>query len=135
MIIIQKKKGNKYRKIKLFKNFRSRKNIIEGVNLYLKQIMSKNVGELGIMEKEKIKLMSHFKVGEEDKEVERSIEIHLMDREENIEGVYSEELGLDEEENIDNIQLEARMVGKDKNKSHKDENDNSFRVKDKATKE
>ncbi|WP_176760116.1 helicase-exonuclease AddAB subunit AddA [Clostridium cochlearium] len=126
--------GNKYRKIKLFKNFRSRKNIIEGVNFIFKQIMSKNVGELEYGEGEKLNYGADFKEVEEDKEVERSIEIHLMDKEENIE-VYSEELGLDEEENIDNIQLEARMVGKIINNLIKDENDNSFMVQDKATKE
>ena len=123
---------SKYKKIKLFKNFRSRKNIIEGVNFIFKQIMSKNIGELEYNDEEKLNYGADFKELEDDK----NIEIHLMDKEENINGnSNTEELGLDDEENVDNIQLEARMVGKIINDLVKDGEDNSFMVQDKSTKE
>lgn len=126
------KEDSSYRTIKLFKNFRSRKNIIEGVNYIFKQIMSKNIGELEYGEKEKLNYGAEFEELEEEKELERNIEIHLMDKEENIES-YTEDLSL-EEENIDNIQLEARMVGKIINNLIKDKEGNSFIVQDKSTK-
>ena len=40
------KKGNPFRKILLFKNFRSRKEVVDAVNFIFKQIMSASVGEL-----------------------------------------------------------------------------------------
>ena len=123
--------GSKYRKIKLFKNFRSRNNIIEGVNFIFKQIMSKNIGELEYGEEEQLNYGADFKKLKKDE----NIEIHLMDKEENINSYTGEfELG-DEEENVDNIQLEARMVGKIINNIVKDKDDNSFMVQDKSTKE
>lgn len=126
--------SSKYRKIKLFKNFRSRKNVIEGVNFIFKQIMSKNIGELEYGEEEKLNYGADFKELEEGKDLERDIEIHLINKEENIES-YTEDLGLEEEENIDNIQIEARMVGKIINNLIKNEEGNSFMIQDKSTKE
>ncbi|NMB97828.1 MAG: UvrD-helicase domain-containing protein, partial [Clostridiaceae bacterium] len=45
-------KGEKYRKIQLFKNFRSRRNVIDTVNFIFSKIMSEEVGELNYDEKE-----------------------------------------------------------------------------------
>ncbi len=46
------KEGSPYRKILLFKNFRSRKGIVDSVNFIFRQIMSENIGELSYDEKE-----------------------------------------------------------------------------------
>ena len=53
-------KGTQERKIKLFKNFRSRAEIIDGVNYLFKQIMSKEIGELEYDEGEAIKSGAEF---------------------------------------------------------------------------
>lgn len=45
-------KGGKYRKIQLFKNFRSRRNVIDTVNFIFSKIMSEKAGELNYDEKE-----------------------------------------------------------------------------------
>ena len=57
------KPGSRDRKIQLFKNFRSRKSIIDGVNFIFSQIMSKNVGELDYDDEEALNLGAVFKEG------------------------------------------------------------------------
>ena len=45
-------KGDRFRKIMLYKNFRSRKQVVDAVNFLFHQIMSKRVGELNYTEEE-----------------------------------------------------------------------------------
>ena len=110
--------GSTNRKIKLFKNFRSRKEIIDGVNFIFGQIMCKNIGELDYDKGEKLNPGAEFPIPEEHINYAGPIEMHLMEKnntgngdmssyEEDDKGIFFEE-----QEQPDNIQLEGAMVAK-----------------------
>jgi ATP-dependent helicase/nuclease subunit A len=111
--------GSKNRKIQLYKNFRSREEIIDGVNYIFKEVMSKEVGDLEYNKDESLNLGASYPSIEEDDnaEIGGPIEFHIIDKsgdfkeEENLENneEYSE---IEEEEDIDDITLEARIVSK-----------------------
>ncbi|WP_300381474.1 helicase-exonuclease AddAB subunit AddA [Clostridium sp.] len=132
--------GSKNRKIQLYKNFRSREEVIDGVNYIFKQVMSKEVGDLEYNEDESLNLgASYPDVGEEDNtEVGGPIELHILDKsgafkgEEEKEEESSEEYNEEEEEDIDDIALEARIVSKRiKELINIDEEKKSFKIFDK----
>lgn len=94
-------------KIKLFKNFRSRKNVLDFTNLIFENIMGQKIGEIEYTEEEYLNLGANF---EESKE-ELVTEVDILD--------VSEESNLDEEkieepdeefERIEDIELEAKFV-------------------------
>ncbi len=102
--------GAKNRKVLLFKNFRSREGIINGVNFIFRAIMSENIGELNYNDKEELKLGAKFE--EIDSEVFNSLgdnELHIIEKNSNLEEI---DQGEADEEDIDRIRLEARMVAK-----------------------
>ncbi|EJO5348335.1 helicase-exonuclease AddAB subunit AddA [Clostridium botulinum] len=102
------KDGSKHRKIKLFKNFRSREEVINGVNYLFKQIMSKTIGELDYKDEEALLVGANY--GEDVKG--EPIELCLMDKKYEISKDVLKEYNMDEEEALDNIQLEGRLVAK-----------------------
>ncbi len=94
-------------KIKLFKNFRSRKNVLDFTNLIFENIMGQKIGEIEYTEEEYLNLGANF---EESKE-ELVTEVDILD--------ISEESDLNEEkieepdeefERIEDIELEAKFV-------------------------
>jgi len=87
------------RRIELTKNFRSRKEIIDGVNFIFRQIMSPKVGELEYGPHEKLVLGAQYP------EEERPIEFYLFDNKD--EDKTDEEL-----EDLTAVQKEARLVAK-----------------------
>lgn len=91
------------KKIKLFKNFRSRTEVIDGVNFVFSRIMSKNLGELEYNQEEMLQAAAIYP------DALNEIEIHLMDKkqEERTEEILEE---VENEDEPDNIQLEARLV-------------------------
>lgn len=95
-------------KIQLFKNFRSRENILDTTNLIFKEIMSKNLGDIDYTEEEYLNLGANYE--ETDKKaVKANTEILVIDNKtEEIEDQENEEL----EEPIQNIELEAKFVAK-----------------------
>ncbi|WP_050608085.1 helicase-exonuclease AddAB subunit AddA [Clostridium niameyense] len=118
--------GSSNREIKLFKNFRSRKEVIDGVNYIFKQIMSKRVGELDYTEDEALNIGAKY-----SEEVSgESIDLCLMDKSSEVKSDIVKEQNLEEEE-LDNIQLEGRMVARKINHLMKREGANSFKVFDK----
>lgn len=130
--------GSINRKIKLFKNFRSRKEVIDGVNFIFGQIMCKNVGELDYDDGEKLNQGAEFPIPEEDINFAGPIEMHIMEKggngtqninsyEDYDNGIFSEE-----EEQPDNIQLEGAMVAKIV-KNLMDKEKGYFKVLDKNT--
>lgn len=123
-------KGEKNRKIMLYKNFRSRKEVIDSCNYVFENIMSKNIGEIEYTEDEALNLGASFKENLDEKViVGGATEIHLMEKAQKTEELKDEELP---EEELDNIQLEARMVGKIiKNLMSPDEEGNTYKVYDK----
>ncbi len=111
------------RKIMLYKNFRSREEIINGVNYIFKTLMSNTVGELEYDEKEALNLgASYGELNEENVEKEYideienlkvagDIELNILNKAGNKDYSDDDELG-EEEEDLDSIQLEARIIGK-----------------------
>lgn len=94
------------KKILLFKNFRSNKNIIDECNFIFKNIMSKEVGDIDYNENEYLKFGANYYPDTNEK-----IELHLIEKSNNIEDkdYISEEL---DDEIEYKPQLEARVVGK-----------------------
>ncbi|MGI1690467.1 helicase-exonuclease AddAB subunit AddA [Thermoanaerobacter uzonensis] len=129
------KEEDKNKKILLYKNFRSRPQIIDAVNFIFKKIMSKNVGEIDYTEEEKLNYGADFGIPPLDAIVGGPVEIHLIEKndktpeEEELE-VYGEE----EEEIIDNIQVEARVVAQRIKELVTQNKKNTFMIYDKNLK-
>ncbi len=139
-----------YRKILLFKNFRSRKEVIDGVNFVFKQIMSESVGELDYSDIEKLNPGASYPEDcDENRRIGGEVELHLIEtvaqnNEDNSKLSDGESIGeeldidenLDEEEMLDNLQQEARMVAnRIVELLQPDKNGKKFSVLDKKTNE
>lgn len=120
--------------IQLFKNFRSRAEVISGVNFVFRQIMSAQVGELDYTQKEYLNPGAQYEDTKTGCTAGGAIEVHLLDvtsaldeiipgKQQNTGGngavinpedsaAESDEEMPEEEESLDNIQSEARIVGK-----------------------
>ena len=116
-------RGNPYRKILLFKNFRSRKEVVDAVNFLFKQIMSVSVGELDYTDTEALNPGAVFpEKDREDMIVGGEAELHLIqtgDKEdmtafenESEEGQQNGDEDETDEEMLDNVQCEARLVAR-----------------------
>ena len=116
-------------KIQLFKNFRSRENVLDFTNLIFQDIMSENLGEIEYTKEEYLNLGASYKETPQELETE----IDVIDLKEKEDFTAEEETqGIDdtegvEEESIEDIQVEARFVA---NKI-KELVDNKFQVFDK----
>ena len=76
----QLNQGNN-RKIQLYKNFRSRKEVIDGVNYIFKEIMSKIVGELEYTDDEALNLGASYKESNDDNiTIGGAIELNIVDK-------------------------------------------------------
>lgn len=108
--------GHRSMKILLYKNFRSRSEIINATNYIFKEIMSLNIGELEYDEKESLNLGATYPVLEEETaEIGGPIEVHIIEKGEAEEATFSEEeevIDEEEEEDLDSVQVEARLVAK-----------------------
>jgi len=111
----------KNRKILLYKNFRSRKEIIDAVNFIFGTIMSVDAGEIDYTDVEELKPGADFReCTEENAKTGGYVELHLIQSNaENIavetdidENADSPDAPEDEEDTeiIDNIQAEARLI-------------------------
>lgn len=131
--------GGKEIKIQLYKNFRSRDEVLRGVNFIFKMVMSNVVGELEYTDDEALHLGATFLENqEEDSEVGGSIELHIIDKSGNeAEEVVEEELqeSEEEEEEVDAISLEAKLVSKRIKELFEVKDGKRFKVFDKETKE
>lgn len=125
-------KGSSKRKIRLFKNFRSRAEVIDGVNYIFKQIMSENIGELDYGEEESLKTGSNYL--ETEHISGGDIELHLIDKKNNKirETEELESSDSEVEEVLDNIQVEARLVAGKINELINSEDEQKFHVYDKS---
>lgn len=129
--------GSKNRKIMLYKNFRSRSQIIDGVNFIFQMLMSETVGELEYDNKEALNLGASYESSEEEGvTMAGDIEFHVIDK--NVEtqkqhkDKEEEELESEEEE-LTGIQLEARLVGSRINSIMNQEDGSVYKVLDKGT--
>ena len=133
----------KGRKIQLFKNFRSRKNILDFTNLIFKDIMSLNLGEVDYNKEE------YLNYGSQDyEELKQNLKteidiIDLKDKTQNIENEENnsenekankienkENIDLEDEEHLENIEIEAKYVAS----KIKELIENKYQVFDKKTK-
>lgn len=109
--------GDLNRKIQLYKNFRSREEVIRGVNYIFKEVMSKTVGELEYNDEEALNLgASYKKSNDESTIIAGPIELHILDKSgeytTEVEDEYDGDVSVEEEEDIDSIGLEARIVAR-----------------------
>ena len=95
-------------KIQLFKNFRSRENILDFTNEIFENIMSENLGEIEYSEEEFLNLGASW----EPKEIKN--EIDIIDLKEQEKTIDSDEESEEEEiqENLEDIEIEAKYVAK-----------------------
>lgn len=94
--------------IQLFKNFRSRENILDTTNLIFKEIMSKELGDIDYTEEEYLNLGANFEESKE-KSIKANTEIFVI---ENKNELDFEEENEELEEPVLNIELEAKFVSK-----------------------
>lgn len=95
------------RKIQLYKNFRSRKEIIDGVNYIFKEIMSRNAGELEYTDEEALNLGASYEESSSDNiNIGGSIELNIVDK--NYE--ESDEEIIEDQEEVDSVNLEGESL-------------------------
>lgn len=93
---------SKYRKITLYKNFRSRKEVIDAVNYIFKNIMSKEIGEIEYTDNESLNLGADYSECKiENGYCGGPVELHVIDR----------DIDKEDENNLNSMELEARFVG------------------------
>ena len=99
-------------KIQLFKNFRSRENILYFTNLIFQDIMSDLLGDIEYDESEYLNLGADYKEEEQNLKTQINV-IDLLDEEENEkeeENLEKDDIEDIEENRIENVELEARFV-------------------------
>ena len=126
--------GASNRKIQLYKNFRSRFEVIEGSNYIFKQLMSKIVGELEYNDNEKLNLGASFKENiDEEAIVGGPIELNILDKSGMSKETQEDEEELLEEEDLDAVTVEARIVASRIKSLMNGEHGKKFKVIDKVT--
>ena len=124
------KEQGKNVKIQLYKNFRSRDEVIKGVNYIFKEIMSRVVGELEYTDEEALNLGASYKDAEDDNYVVGGkIELNILDKSTEVE----EEILIEEEEDLGAINLEARIVANRIKELLSNKDGKVFKVLDKVT--
>lgn len=125
--------GDNNRKIQLYKNFRSRKEVIDGVNYIFKEIMSETVGELEYNDDEALNLGASYKESDDDEVILGGpVEVNIIDK-------HVEEGSLDkdeedsEKEELEGVNLEGRIVAKRIKELMSNSDDKRFKVLDKET--
>ena len=107
------KKDEDNLKIQLFKNFRSRKNILDFTNLIFENIMSNVLGDIEYNEEEYLNLGAKYEeLSKQDFKTEINI-INLKESENENEDTILDENGIEEtKEILENSEIEARFVSK-----------------------
>lgn len=122
----------KNRKIQLYKNFRSREEVVDGVNYIFKQVMSRIVGELEYTDDEALNLGASYKESNnENTTLGGAIELNILDKN----SEESEEENFEEQEEIDSVILEGRIIAKRIKELMSLKGENIFKVLDKETNE
>ncbi|POO85572.1 helicase-exonuclease AddAB subunit AddA, partial [Clostridium sp. 3-3] len=124
------------RKIQLYKNFRSRKEVIDGVNYIFKEIMSETVGELEYTDEEALNLGASYENSEDENVILGGpIEVNIIEK--SIEESHLNKEKLDEEdfenEEIEGVNLEGKIVAKRIKELMTTTGNNVFKVLDKET--
>jgi len=128
-----RERGHDNQVIQLYKNFRSRKEILDAVNYIFGQIMSEQVGELDYTQEEYLRAGAEYEQVKPGFTAGGDIEVHIIDLDSTLNGAVpdgtqnanetgsnsqttgsgeqSDETGEEEEELLDSIQAEARIAG------------------------
>lgn len=93
------------KKIQLFKNFRSRENILDITNLVFQDLMSKKVGDIDYTEEEYLNLGANYEPLEQGKSYAGKTELHILNLAN--QGEDEEE---EEDQEIEKVLLEANFV-------------------------
>ena len=96
-------------KIQLFKNFRSRRNILDFTNIIFQNIMSEDLGDIYYNEQEYLNLGANYEEIDQDLKTEINI-IDLKEEVEEEDNISEDEQEEKQEEKIEDIELEARFV-------------------------
>ena len=100
-------------KIQLFKNFRSRKNILDTTNIIFQEIMSKDLGDVDYNEDEYLNLGANYEEPQlENIDFAGKTEINIINLEDTTKDVQEDEEDNVKTERIENSILEARYVAK-----------------------
>ena len=119
------------RKIQLYKNFRSRRSVIDGVNYVFKEIMSKTVGELEYTDEEALNLGASYEESDNENIILGGpIEVNIIDK--HVEEFESEEDD-EEKEEVEGVNLEGKVVAKRIKELISGNGDKVFKVLDKET--
>ena len=114
--IKDKKEKDEDLKIQLFKNFRSRKNILDFTNLIFQNIMSNNLGDIDYREEEYLNLGTNYS---EPENQNMNTEIHIIDLAteenaeldvQNFESNNENDEMVETEERVEDSELEAKFV-------------------------
>ena len=96
-------------KIQLFKNFRSKENILQFTNLVFRNIMSQNLGDIEYIEDEYLNLGADYPKINQNESIEINV-INITEEETAEEPEQEKTEESQEEENIEDVKLEARFV-------------------------
>ena len=97
-------------KIQLFKNFRSKQNILQFTNLVFEDIMSEELGDIDYSEEEFLNLGATYLAIQQNEKIEIDIIDPIITEEKKEETENSEELEEEIDENIADVELEAKFV-------------------------
>ena len=111
-------------KIQLFKNFRSKQNILQFTNIVFEDIMSKNLGEIEYNQEEYLNLGANYPKIDQNEKIEINIIDPIIKETENLKDTQSKEIAdttnlkaqnieedlENEGENIADVELEAKFV-------------------------
>lgn len=116
------------RKIQLFKNFRSRSNILDFTNLVFEDIMSRELGNIEYNQDEYLNLGANF---EEIQNQDYKTELEILDLSEENDDIWKtdEEETEEEQEKVEDVVLEARFVAR----KIKELIDDKYQIIDKKT--
>lgn len=116
------------RKIQLFKNFRSRSNILDFTNLVFEDIMSREIGNIEYNQDEYLNLGANF---EEIQNQDYKTELEILDLSEENDDIWKtdEEETEEEQEKVEDVVLEARFVAR----KIKELIDSKYQIIDKKT--
>ncbi len=96
-------------KIKLFKNFRSRKNILDVTNIVFQNIMSRDFGEIEYDESEYLNLGANYEEPKSQLEFAGNTELDIIDLKEEINEDEEQE---DSKQLLEKTEIEAKFVAK-----------------------
>lgn len=116
------------RKIQLFKNFRSKSNILDFTNLVFEDIMSRELGNIEYNQDEYLNLGANF---EEIQNQDYKTELEILDLSEENDDIWKtdEEETEEEQEKVEDVVLEARFVAR----KIKELIDSKYQIIDKKT--